>query len=79
MKKVEFDLNRNKVYTTYNSMDYDRSQIDHVVYRRGYNRVSNEEMKAIYITLDMYKLYEMPVNKHSLHNNSYQARFISII
>jgi hypothetical protein len=77
-KYVKFNLENNKIYKTYNSSEYDRSQIDHVLYRKSYNKVSDEEIKIIYITLDIYKLYEMVVNKKSLHNNCYQAKkFVS--
>jgi hypothetical protein len=73
-KTVSFNLDNNEIYDTYHRTEYDRSQIDHVLYRRAYNRVSNEEWNNIYITLDLYKLYEMPVHKDSLHNNVYQAK-----
>jgi hypothetical protein len=73
MKKVTFS-NNITIYVTYSPDEYDRLSIDHVLYRKAYNRVSNEEMMKIYITLDIYKLYEMTVNKDSLHNTCYQAK-----
>jgi hypothetical protein len=73
-KRVQFDLGQNETFVTHTRSEYDRSQIDHVLYRKSYNRVSEHEMKMILISLDLYKLYEMPVSKESLHNNSYQAK-----
>jgi len=73
-KRVQFVLDNNETFTTYHRSEYDRSQIDHVVFRRAYNRVSDEEMMMIYIALDIYKLYEMTISKDSLHNTCYQAK-----
>ena len=69
-KKVSFNLNC-ILYPTYSSSEYDRSSIDHVLYRRSYNRISDDELKAIYVNLDLYKMYSMPVHVESLYNNSY--------
>lgn len=74
IKTVRFNLKNNKIYNTYNCKEYDRSSIDHVLYRKAYNRVSDEEIKVIYIALDIYKLHEMVVSKDSIHNNSYQFK-----
>lgn len=73
-KNVSFNFSNNITYYTYSSIDYDRSPIDHVLYRRSYNRISDEEMNAIYVNLDLYKLYSMPVHTDSLHNNNYHIR-----
>jgi hypothetical protein len=77
-KNVNFDLGNNIVYITYSRQEYDRSSIDHVLYRRAYRRISNEEMNAIYINLDLYKLYEMPVHKSSFKNNLYHIKKLSV-
>jgi hypothetical protein len=74
MKNVHFNLNKNIIYPTYSREEYDRSCIDHVLYRRAYRRISDAEMNAIYVNLDLYKLYEMPVHKSSFKNNSYHVK-----
>lgn len=73
-KSVNFNLSNNQVYITYSREEYDRSCIDHVLYRRAYRRISDDEMQSIYVNLDLYKLYEMPVHKNSLHNNTYHIK-----
>lgn len=73
-KKVQFNLDRNLEYSTYDKNEYDRTPIDHVLYRRAYNRISDEEFKSIFVILDLYKLYEMPVHKDSLKNNAYTIK-----
>lgn len=70
VKKVTFN-NTAVIYKTYSPDEYCRHQIDSVLYRKMYNRISQEEWNNIYITLDIYKLYEMIVHKDSLKNNSY--------
>lgn len=74
MKRVNFNLNNNKIFITYSNQEYDRSIIDHVLYRRAYRRISDEEMHAIYVNLDLYKLYEMNVHKDSIKNNLYHVK-----
>jgi hypothetical protein len=74
-KSVVFNLDKNETQETYSSDEYDRFQIDSVLYRRGYaNLVSDQEWSNIYITLDIYKLYEMKTHKDSFHNNLYHAK-----
>lgn len=74
-KSVVFNLDKNETQETYSGDEYVRLQIDSVLYRRGYsNLVSDEEWDNIYITLDLYKLYEMKVHKDSFHNNLYHAK-----
>jgi hypothetical protein len=73
-KNIQFDLNKNRVCITYSPEEYDRSSIDHVLYRRSYMRISDDEMKSIYVNLDLYKLYEMPVHKSSFKNNNYHTK-----
>jgi len=77
-KKVSFNLLNNEIYKTYSSEEYDRGQIDHVIYRKSYNRISNDDLNIIFITLDIYKLYEMVVHKESLKNNSYSKNIYKI-
>lgn len=74
-KSVSFNPN-NQVFITYSGQEYDRFQIDSVLYRKNYNRVSEEEWRSIFTNLDLYKLYEMRVHKDSLNNNSYSAKKI---
>lgn len=73
-KNIHFELDKNILYTTYSREEYDRSSIDHVLYCHSYGRVSNEEIESIYVNLDLYKLYEMPVHKSSFKNNSYNIK-----
>jgi hypothetical protein len=75
-KNIHFDLNKNRVYITYSPEEYDRSSIDHVLYRLAYRHISDEDIKSIYVNLDLYKLYEMPVHKSSFKNNSYHVKKI---
>ena len=62
-------------HITYSYKEYDRSTIDHVLYRRSYNQISDQELNNIYIVLDIYKLYDMSVHKDSFKNNKYHSRF----
>jgi len=71
--KVTF-ADTTKIFTTFSSDEYDRTSIDHVLYRKAYNRVSDEEWNNMYITLDLYKLYDMKTHKDSFHNNLYHAK-----
>lgn len=75
-KNVSFNLN-NQICITHSPKDYDRFQIDSVLYRKNYNRISNDEWRTIFINLDLYKLYEMRVHKDSLSNNSYSSKKIN--
>lgn len=74
LKSVIFNLDKNETRETYSGDEYDRIQIDSLLYRRGYNKVSDEEWNNVYITLDIYKLYEMKTHKDSFHNNLYHAK-----
>jgi len=76
MSRVNFNLDINQTYITYSSQEYDRTSIDHVLYRKAYNRISLDEMNAIYVNLDLFKLYEMNVHKMSLGNNHYHVKKI---
>lgn len=72
-KSVRFSDN-NLIHTTYSLTEYPRETIDHVLYRRAYNRISDQEMQNIYICLDIYKLYEMSVHKDAYKNNHYHTK-----
>ena len=79
MKHVLFNLNKNKTYITYDSSEYNRLQIDSVLYRRSWKKVSDQEWNNIYIILDLYKLYDMPVHQDSIHNNVYHSKNNNLI
>lgn len=67
-----------QIRSTYSNDDYDRFSIDHVLYRKAYNRVSEEEMRTIYVNLDLYKLYEMPVHKQSMKNTMFHVKHVKV-
>ena len=71
-KSVQFNNNIIE-YITYSPIEYDRSQIDSVLYRREYQRVSDQEWNNIYVLLDIYKLYEMKVHKDAYKINQYHS------
>ena len=73
-KTVAFNLDKNTIFNTYSSEEYDRSCIDHTLYRKAYNLISDTEFQSIYVSLDIYKLYEMPIHKDSLKNNLYHVK-----
>ena len=80
MSKKTVSFNENiEIHETYNSDEYDRQVIDYVLYRKAYNKITNEEFNAIFVNLDLYKLYEMLIHKDSLHNNSYNNKKFSIL
>lgn len=56
------------VVETYSSEDYDRLQIESILYRRCYNRVSTADWIQVFVDLDAYKLNEMLVHKSSIKN-----------
>ena len=61
-------------YITYSKDEYLRDSIDHILYRRSYQKVSDQEWNNMYIMLDIYKLYEMSVHKDSFKNNLYHTK-----
>lgn len=67
-KKIDFNLNNNIVYSTYSKDEYDRTCL--------IPSITFNELKNIYIQLDLYKLYHMPVHKNSIKNNQYHSRKI---
>jgi hypothetical protein len=68
MSRVSFNLDKNQTFTTYSHHEYSRDPIDHVLYRRSYRQISDDEFHAIYVNLDLYKLYNMVVHKNSIQN-----------
>lgn len=68
-KSVHFDNNIQE-FITYSYKEYDRSSIDHVLRRR----LSDIEMNNIFITLDLYKLFDMPVHSGSSQNTLYHLK-----
>jgi hypothetical protein len=61
MKRVEFNLNNNKEYSTYSIDEYDRMSIDSAIYQKSYKKISENEWRLIFVKLDMYKKTEMIV------------------
>ena len=47
---------------TWSIEDYDRSQINSIVYERGYNRVSNIDWKRIIEQVRSFRLREMSIH-----------------
>ncbi len=76
MKKVSFS-NIVNVKKTYSKYEYDRKQIDSILYKKLYNRITVSEWMNILIKLDLYKLYEMDVHPTSLKNNSYKSNLLN--
>jgi len=72
-KKVSFNEIPD-IKITYSSDEYSRDQIDSLLYRKAYRRVSEEKFYNSLLQLDMYKLYEMVVHADSFKNNSYFRR-----
>jgi len=68
MKKVTFELEKNKIYNVYSKYEYDRTQIDSTLYQYCYKKISDFEWLKIKIELHIYKTQEMPVHIDSVHN-----------
>ena len=68
MKQVSFNLDNNKTYTTYSHKEYNRYQIDSILYQKAYNRIKFEEWQRIWLELNLFKIDEMIVHKDSLKN-----------
>lgn len=51
------------IHPTYSKKEYDRSQIDSTIYKKCYQRISEEKWKEILFKLQMYK------NEMILHIN----------
>lgn len=74
MKKVLFNLENNEIFDTYTRDEYSRDPIDSILYQRNWRRVSDQEWNNVYVTLDLYKLYDMPVHQDSIENNLYHLK-----
>ena len=72
-KKVHFN-NIIIEHITYSSQEYDRLCIDHVLYRKAYNRFSDNDMINLYLELDKYKLHEMIIHKNAFSNNTFHFK-----
>jgi hypothetical protein len=72
-KKVTF-ADTASIFITYSKDEYSRDPIDSILYRRGYQRVSDQEWNNVHIILDIYKLYEMNVHKDAFKNNQYHTK-----
>lgn len=67
-KKVTFNLEKNKIYQTYSSIEYDRHQIDSTLYLFSLKRISQNEWFDMMHELNKYKTNEMQVHIDSIHN-----------
>ena len=77
MKKVTFSDNNVTTYITYSKDVYDRHSINHVLYRLARKEITPNDINGMYVTLDLYKLYDMPVHRDSFKNNSYYVKKIN--
>jgi hypothetical protein len=68
IKTVKFDIEKNHIYITYSSEDYDRSTIDCILKMKLYGRVTAQEWEQIWIDLNEYKTTEMIHHKTSINN-----------
>jgi len=68
MKGVKFNLESNKIFTTYSIDEYDRLQIESILYLKCYNRVTDDEWDDVLIELNDYKTREMVVHNSSICN-----------
>jgi hypothetical protein len=66
-KCVTFDLKKNILYKTYSAEEYDRRQIDSILYKKAYQKVSPVEWLDMINTLNAFKC-EMVVHKNSVGN-----------
>ena len=56
------------IYETWSKFDYDRSQIDSILYRKCYRKISNDKWNNIIKKLLDYKQNEMIIHIDSLKN-----------
>lgn len=70
MKKVCFNTSKNVTNLTFSKEEYDRSQIDSVLYLKCYNKISINDWRRIKQNLFHYKTKEMVVHKDSATNLS---------
>lgn len=73
--KKTVTFNNNVIeHITYSKDEYPRDPIDSILYRRGYQRVSDQEWNNVHILLDIYKMFEMNVHKDAYKNNQYHTK-----
>ena len=60
-KIVRFDNTLN-INETYSSVEYDRFPIDSILYRKGYNEVSDTEWRHVITNLFLFKHSKMVVH-----------------
>lgn len=70
MKRVHFNIDIS-IIETYSSEEYDRSQIDSILYLKCYNRISHIEWQKELEELYNYKSKEMIVHKKSIQNTNF--------
>ena len=73
-KKVAFN-ETNEIYTTYGKSEYDRFQIDSIIYQKSYNKISDTEWNNIHKEVNKYKQCEMVVHINSVKNTALFNRF----
>lgn len=71
MKRVKFNTDNISIIETYSSDEYDRSQIDSILYLKCYNRISHLEWQREIEQLYSYKTKEMIVHKQSINNTTF--------
>lgn len=67
-KNVGFNLEKNRIYETYNSDEYDRKPIYCLYIKLITNQIQNFKIINIFQKLNKYKLEEMIVHKESVSN-----------
>jgi hypothetical protein len=68
MKGVKFNLESNKIFTTYSIDEYDRLPIDSILYLKCYNKITDDEWNKVLVELNDYKTREMVVHNLSICN-----------
>lgn len=68
VKRVTFKESSNITYITYSKEEYDRFQIDSILYLYLYQKISNHEWKSVFEELNHYKCTEMIVHRDSIGN-----------
>lgn len=71
MKRVQFNIDNISIIETYSPDEYDRSQIDSILYLKCYNRISHIEWQREIEQLYEYKTKEMIVHKQSIKYTSF--------
>ncbi len=71
MKRVQFNTENILIKETYGPDEYDRSQIDSILYLKCYNRISHIEWQKELEKLYNYKCKEMIVHKQSIKNTNF--------